>query len=116
MRNQEVRPFRCIQRVFVGLPENRHRKLTDDIFTSFAPIHHAPHQVRVGLHIGVVRPHGPKADAQCLDLLPVGVAGGDDRIMSSGLQAECNGDAGVQVAQRAERRQDDPFLLATWRQ
>ena len=60
------------------------------------------------VQVGVVRPHGPEADAQRLDLLPVVAAGGDNGLMPSCLEAEGNCDVGVQVAQRAEGRQDDP--------
>src|SRR5262249_36586299 len=66
------------------------------------------HPVRAGFRAGMVRSHRSETDTQRLDLLAVEAAGGDHRLMSSGLQAEGNGEVRVQVAQRAERREDDP--------
>jgi hypothetical protein len=96
--HQEVRPFRRRQGVLVGLPEHRHHDLTDDNLAALAPVHDAAHQVRVDASVGVVRPHGPEAEAQRLDLLPVVAAGGDDGLVAPCLEAEGDGDVGVQVA------------------
>ena len=105
---QEVRPFRRRQGVFVGLPEDRHHELTDDKLAPGTPVHAAPNEFRVSLGVGKVGPHSPEADAQRLDLLPVGAVRGDHGLMPAFLQAKGHGDVGVQVAQGAERRQDDP--------
>jgi hypothetical protein len=70
--------------------------------------HDAPHRVTVGIPVGAVRAHGLEADAPCLDPLLVVAGGGDDHFMSSGLQTRGEGDVGMQVAQGAERREDDP--------
>ena len=53
-------------------------------------------KVGVGVQVGGVGPHRPEADAQRLDLLAVVAAGGDDGLMSPCLQAEGEGDVGVQ--------------------
>jgi hypothetical protein len=106
--NQEVRPICCCQGVLVSFSEDRHHVFTDDKFAPRAPVHAAPHQIGAGFRVGVVRPHGPEADAQRLDLLPVGAACGDHGLVAPCPQAEGDGDKWVQVAQRAERREDDP--------
>ena len=62
----------------------------------------------VGIEVRAVRAHGVEADAPCLDPLLVMARGGDDRFVSSGLQTQGEGDVGMQVAQGAERREDDP--------
>ena len=74
-----------------------------------ATVHDPPHQLRVGFQVRLVGPHRSEADAQRLDLRPVEGTGGDDGFVASGLQAQGEGDVGVQVAQGAERRQDDPL-------
>jgi hypothetical protein len=58
----------------------------------------------------MIWPHGPEADGQRLDLLPVVTASCDHGLMSPFLQTERGGDVGVQVPQRAKRREDDPPL------
>ena len=118
--NQEVRPSCGRQDVFVGFPEDRHQEFTDDVFAALARIHDAPHRVTVGVQVGAVRAHGVEADAPRLDPLSVVAGGGDDRFVSSGLQTQGDGDVGMQVAQGAERREDDlaprltRFPFACW--
>jgi hypothetical protein len=108
MRHQKVGAIRRCQRVFVGLPQDRHDDFPDDAFTAHAPVHQAPDEGRVGLQVGQIGADSTKADAQRLDLLPVVSAGGDDCLVTSCLQAQGDGDVGVQIAQGAERREDDP--------
>src|SRR5437763_84456 len=90
--------------------EDGHHELTDDVFAALALVHAAPHRltVGVGLEVDAVWAHRVKTDAARLDLLLVLGEGGDDRFMSSGLQAQGDSNVRVQVAQRAERREDDP--------
>ncbi len=101
------------QYVFIGFPQDRHQEFADNEFGAFAAIHDAPHRVTVGIQVGAVRAHGVEADAPCLDPLLVVAGGGDDRFVSSGLQSQGEGDVGMQVAQGAERREDDPSPGAT---
>ena len=55
-----------------------------------------------------VRPDGVKAETERFDLCAVAGGGGEGRVVAARPQTESDGDIGVQIAQRAERRQDDP--------
>jgi hypothetical protein len=56
-----------------------------------------------------------EAEPQRLDLRSIAGTGGDDRLMTARLQTEAYRHIRMQVAQRAERREDDPhWSSVTW--
>lgn len=114
--DQQVRALRRRLEVVIRFSQRRHDPLADHLLRAFTSVHEPPHQVGLGLPVGRVRANSPELDAQRLDLRPVAPTGRDNGLMTPCLQAKRDGKVGVQVAQRAEGRQDDSGLPACRRQ
>jgi len=104
MGNEKVRPLRCRQGVFVGIPE--HGSMTSRMTNSLPLRRSMIRRMKSGSLPGLGRRVGrPGSQCQRLNLLPVVAAGAMTAswpVPASRGRQRCR----VQVAQRAERRQD----------
>ena len=117
VRDQEVRtPVHGRQGILVGLPQGRQDPLAKDMDRAPAEVHDPPHRDGVVQEFEV-GPQGAEAQPERLDLPAIAFAGRHHRLMAPRLEAQGDGDEGMHVAQRADRREDDPPArrLGPWR-
>ena len=108
--DEQVGPLRRGERVFVRLTEDRQNPIPDRPLGPSSWVHEVPRQVRVAqkARIGA---KGPESKPQRQDLPTIVFARRNDRVVASRFQTQRDGKVGVQIAQRADRRDDDALSI-----
>jgi hypothetical protein len=107
--DQEVRTTaQRRQRILVALTDGRQDQFPEDSDRAPPEIHEPPHHGGVG-HEVRVGPESPEPEPRRLDLPAVALPGRQHGLVAPCLEAEGDGEVGVEVAERAERGEDDPL-------
>jgi hypothetical protein len=110
LRHQQVGPFRRRQRVGVRLSQGRIKHLAAETDQTQPKVHVPPHFFGIG-NPGRIGSHRSKAEIESFDFRPVAFAGRQDRLMAAGFEAQRKREIGIQIAQRADRRSNNPLAF-----
>ena len=111
MRDQQVGAIRRRQGIEVGLPQRRHEHLAEDLVRATAGAAHPVHHAGIADLFDPVRANRGERQPQLLHSPLVELTGSDHRMVTAGAKAQRDRQVGMQISQRAERREDDS---GTW--